>query len=29
VVEAFEEVPCVRGVDRVEHLFYLHCFFNL
>jgi len=29
VVEAFEEVVCVRGVDRVEHLFYLHCFFNL
>ena len=29
VVEAFEEVAYVRGVDGVEHLFYLHCFFNL
>jgi len=29
VVEAFEETPCVRSVDGVEHLFYLHSFSDL
>jgi hypothetical protein len=29
VVMVFEEAACVFGVDGVEHLFYLRCFFNL